>query len=178
MADKIEKIFKATESKRLLIRPVCMEDVEAIFEIFSNDVLMEPYGMHGLTSLEKSKEFTKGLIEDGELAILNKKDQSLIGTMGFLAYSQYNNRAEIAYELLEDYWGKGIMSEALDVLLSYGFSELCLHRIEAYVHPTNQASQKLLLKKNFKKEGLLKGRSYQRGEYRDAVLYALVKDAF
>jgi [ribosomal protein S5]-alanine N-acetyltransferase len=167
--------FTSIKTKRLTIRPVCLDDKSSIYEIFSNDNLMDPYGMFPIDDIKKIDDFTRRLIEDQELAIILDECNKIIGTFGFIDYSKYNNRAEIAFELLEDYHKKAYMTEAITALLEYGFNELELNRVEAFVYPSNLASQKLLEKLGFEKEGLLKKRSFQRGQYRDMIAYGLLK---
>lgn len=86
--------------------------------------------------------------------------------------------ADLGYDLRPDYWGKGIMREALEKLLSFAFLELGLLRIQAYVRPENTASARLLEKLGFELEGLLKQAGYhdtQEGFY-DIQLYARINN--
>ncbi|MFJ3390385.1 MULTISPECIES: GNAT family N-acetyltransferase [unclassified Lysinibacillus] len=89
-------------------------------------------------------------------------------------------RAEIGYELSEDYWHRGIMSEAVKAVLSIGFDQLGLVRIQAIVTEENIASKKLLSKFNFKEEGCL--RQFEchsvTGECKDMLIYSLLHTEF
>ena len=67
-----------------------------------------------------------------------------------------DQRASIGYELARAAWRQGIMTEALDVIIAFGFRELNLNRIDAVVLPENKASILLLEKLGFSHEGLLK----------------------
>jgi ribosomal-protein-alanine N-acetyltransferase len=71
--------------------------------------------------------------------------------------------------------GKGRMTRAVAAAVRFGFSALRLHRIEAACLPENSASQTLLERNGFQREGL--ARSYLRinGAWRDHLLYALVE---
>jgi ribosomal-protein-alanine N-acetyltransferase len=71
--------------------------------------------------------------------------------------------------------GKGRMTRAVAAAVRFGFSALRLHRIEAACLPENSASQSLLERNGFQREGL--ARSYLRinGAWRDHLLYALVE---
>nr|WP_227494818.1 GNAT family N-acetyltransferase [Bacillus mycoides] len=55
-------------------------------------------------------------------------------------------RAEVGYELSKDYWGKGLASEALEVVVKYGYHHFQLERIEALIEPANLPSPKLVEK--------------------------------
>lgn len=78
-----------------------------------------------------------------------KNSLNLIGTICFWNFSQDKKTAEVGYELLPDYHRKGIMSEALDAVLRYGFNELQLQEIVAVTNQFNEGSKKLLLKHHF-----------------------------
>lgn len=102
---------------------------------------MNSYGMFPIDDIKKACEFTQRLIDDKEFAVVMKDENKVIGTLGFIDYNKYNSRTEIAFESMEDYWNKGLMSEAVSALLKFGFVDLNLNRIEAFVYSSNIASQ-------------------------------------
>jgi RimJ/RimL family protein N-acetyltransferase len=71
-------------------------------------------------------------------------------------YSFAAFRADVGFELSKEYWGKGLASEALEAVINYGFEQLNLQRIQALIEPPNDSSQKLVERKGFIKEGLLR----------------------
>lgn len=100
---------------------------------------------------------------------------SLIGgiTLGNIRYGVAQT-GQIGYWIGERYAGKGLMLEALALIVGHAFEVLRLHRIEAACIPDNLRSLRLLEKAGFQREGLL--RSYLRinGMWQDHYLYALV----
>lgn len=66
-------------------------------------------------------------------------------------------KAEIGYELLPDFQGKGIMQEAISKVIDFGILHIGLNSIEAYTHSKNQSSTRLLEKFNFKKNSAGEG---------------------
>lgn len=83
--------------------------------------------------------------------------------------------AEIGYELHRAYWRQGMMTEALPAVLTYGFTKLGLHRIEADPFARNTRSTSLLLKPGFTHEGTLRQRFFFRGHFENQhrpILYA------
>jgi ribosomal-protein-alanine N-acetyltransferase len=104
-----------------------------------------------------------------------KVDGSLIGTCGYFRWNQQHQRAEIGYDLCPDVWGQGLMPEALQALIRYGFAEMNLNRIEAMTHIENLRSQHVLTKLGFQREGLLREYYCQEGIYNDQVQYSLLK---
>jgi ribosomal-protein-alanine N-acetyltransferase len=107
--------------------------------------------------------------------IFENASGALIGgiTLGNIRYGVAQT-GQIGYWIGERYAGKGLMLEALSLLVHHAFAELRLHRIEAACIPDNLRSLRLLEKAGFQREGLL--RSYLRinGMWQDHYLYALV----
>jgi ribosomal-protein-alanine N-acetyltransferase len=68
------------------------------------------------------------------------------------------------------------MTEAMSAILTFGFSELGLHRVEAVIDIENDRSKNLLLKLGFSYEGNLRQRYFLRGEFLDEYYYGLLKD--
>jgi len=73
-----------------------------------------------------------------------------------------------------DFHGRGFMSEAMDVVLEYGFNKMKLHSIEAHVHPDNNASINLLQKKGFMKEAFFKENVFFNGKFSDTAVYSIL----
>ena len=85
------------------------------------------------------------------------KENDLCGVVGLVLQSGiYRISAEIGYWLGEDYWGKGIMSKAVELITNYGFEELKLERIYTGVFDFNKASMRILKKNGYVKEGVFK----------------------
>ncbi len=98
-----------------------------------------------------------------------------IGQCGFHSWNRFHDRAEVFYMLHHDTdKGKGYMKEALETVLAYGFEELKLHRIEAFVKPGNIPSEKLLLHFGFRNEGTAREHYLVDGIYEDSDCYALL----
>jgi RimJ/RimL family protein N-acetyltransferase len=84
--------------------------------------------------------------------------------------------AMLAYALAFPAWGKGLATEAGQLLIRFGFTELGLYRIWATTAPTNDASQRVLQKLGMRKEGHLRRDKIIRGMRRDSILYAALAD--
>jgi RimJ/RimL family protein N-acetyltransferase len=87
----------------------------------------------------------------------------------------YRKSAEIGYFIGEPYWSKGIMTRAVKLMIDYGFSHLDIVRIHTGVFEYNTASQKVLEKCGFKREGIFEKSVYKNKRLWDEVRYALVK---
>lgn len=109
--------------------------------------------------------------------IISKETGKPIGECGFHTWNKTHGRGEIFYALRnESDKNKGYMSEVLPVVLDYGFTEMNLNRVEAYVAVWNIPSVKLLLKYHFTKEGTARGHYFTGQRYEDSDIYALLKE--
>lgn len=105
-------------------------------------------------------------------------DDRLIGVCGFNSWSPDHRHAELGYELAPQYWRQDIMHRAVVAVVAWGFSELRLNRVHAYVMTTNERSIRLLERCGFSREGTLRQYRIARGEPKDFHLYALLAQDF
>lgn len=110
--------------------------------------------------------------------IVLKRTGEPIGTVGFHNWDKQNHTAEMGYDLTPAHWGKGIMTEVLRRALSFGFSEMHLNRVQAFVHLQNAGSYQVLRKLGFVAEGIIREKHLFRGKYYDHYLLALLKRDF
>ena len=100
-----------------------------------------------------------------------------IGGMGVtLKDDVRSNTAEIGFWLAEPFWGKGIATDAVRVVVDYAFSNFDLTRVEAYVFEWNLAPCRVLEKAGFVQEARLRRRATKDGKTIDEFLYALVRE--
>ena len=98
----------------------------------------------------------------------------LIGFIGYVRMAKENYRAEIGYLLHADFQGTGVMQEAVECIIAYGFKTLGLHSIEAVVSPENIASVKLLERNKFVREAYFKENEFYNGTFNDTAIYSLL----
>jgi len=173
--------FQILETKRLTLRPLRITDVDAFFEIKSDPEVTIRYAHEPATSLEETRNWVEQRLIDHQnrnaiFWIFTLKDNDwAIGSCCFWNFDPTFHSAEIGYELNRKYWSKSITSEALPVIVDYGFAEMDLHRIEGLPSVKNEPSRKLLLRLGFKLEGTFRERLYFRGEYEDQLIFGLLK---
>ncbi len=107
--------------------------------------------------------------------IANGKDE-IIGTAGYNNISVQHLRGEISYDLDKNYWGNGIMTNALFNMLEHAFKEMGLVRIQATVGQHNPRSIKVLESLGFKKEGELSKYEKLKGKHYDFFMYAITRN--
>lgn len=99
-----------------------------------------------------------------------------VGNIGMhLCSDVYRKSAEIGYLLDEKYWNKGIMTKAVNLICEYGFNELDIVRIHTGVFEYNTASQVVLEKCGFTKEGIFRKAIFKNEKIWDEIRYAKVK---
>ncbi len=107
-------------------------------------------------------------------AITLKGNNKLIGFIGHYRIKWEHFRSEIGYMLSPDFQGKGIITEALKLVIDYGFNEMNMHSFEAVIDPKNTASARVLEKNNFTKEAHFKENEFFDGRFLDTFLYSLL----
>ncbi|XP_058752900.1 uncharacterized protein LOC131626094 [Vicia villosa] len=105
-------------------------------------------------------------------------------TIGFISISPAGSgdhddddrcRAEIGYAVAANYWGQGICTKAVKVAVSQVFKDIpCLVRLQAFVDMENQASQRVLEKVGFFREGVLRKYSYVKGKVKDIAIFSFL----
>jgi RimJ/RimL family protein N-acetyltransferase len=90
-------------------------------------------------------------------------------------FVEQNRRCDIGYALGSRHWGQGIVTEALEAMIRYGFDVLGLNRIEADIDPRNIGSARVLEKLGFRKEGFMPERWIVNGETADTAFYGLLR---
>ncbi len=170
------------ETARLRIRPLDRRDVEAYFEIKSDPEVTNRYCLEPDKSFNETKIWVEKRLEDYAkrnvtywVFTLRENDKA-IGGCCFWNFDPTLRCAELGYELARAYWNLGLTSEALPVILTYGFVDMDLHRIEALPLAFNEPSVKLLRKLGFKLEGTIRERVYFRGRFEDQLMFGLLKD--
>lgn len=174
-----EGMILPIETGRLRLRTLHETDAKRLFTIFSNADVLRHYGMEPHKSVEQTEQMLAGMIEgtkDGSVirfGIVKTDTSELIGTIGFHNFALRHRRAEVGYEIHPDYWRNGYATEALQAALTYAFS-LDIERIGAIVYIENIASQRMLERNGFLREGLLRQYMRQGDVACDVYMYGYI----
>ena len=176
--------FQNLETERLMLRRISNDDVNEVLSLRGNPETMKFIPK----PLAKTKEDALAHIALIEEKIVNntginwgitiKGNSKLIGVIGHYRIQPENHRAEIGYMILPEYSGKGITTEAIKVVIAYGFEQMNLHSIEAIIDPQNIASERVLQKNGFVKEAHILENELWDGKFWDTVIYSLLKRNF
>jgi RimJ/RimL family protein N-acetyltransferase len=151
-------MFPYLTTERLQLRPLSIDDAQEIYLLRSDEKHNEFIDRPRATSLDDAKAFInkiEKLLSEGISyfwVVSFKNGAELIGTLTLWNFDKERNTAEIGYELLPAYYGKGIMTEALPAVLEFAFNTLKLSKIEAWTHENNVRSSALLLKFGFTRD--------------------------
>jgi ribosomal-protein-alanine N-acetyltransferase len=181
---KIEEVFgdlPELKTPRLLLRKLKPEDAADLFEYASDPEVAREVTWEAHRTIEDSKGFLGFVLrkyenrETSEWGVVLKENNKLIGTCGFVWWKPEHARAEIGYALARAYWGRGLMSEAVNAVIHFAFDKMKLNRLEARCNDTNPGSEKVMLKCGMKYEGLLRDVVYEKGSFKSHKSYSLLK---
>ena len=161
------------EGKTVNLRVVEKEDLPLLLEWRSS---LEFEGRYNPVASQQSiMEFEKKyekLGPDEKWFFIQEKDGTRIGFIGTHLY----NALEIGYALIPSERGKAYCSEAVRIMVDYLFLSKDIVRIQAHTHVRNIASQKVLEKTGFKKEGTIRKGLFARGKWEEWFLYSILRE--
>jgi [ribosomal protein S5]-alanine N-acetyltransferase len=179
----LSKIPECLETDRLILRPLTRSDFPDFFSFIRNE---RSTRYLSFTKEQKTYQGSRDLLDlivdrYGRknqiflLAVVREKDNRYVGMVGLFPIKIARN-AEIFYSLLPTFRGKGYAAEASHRLLAYGFTELGLERMVAYIFPTNEPSAKVAKRIRMKDEGFVLRK--QHGRQVRLRLYSMTRDEF
>jgi RimJ/RimL family protein N-acetyltransferase len=170
-------------STRLKLRLIEFSDLNAIHALHSLPET-DKYKTLGIPDdIKATKQIITPQIEDNQqqnivnytFAVEELNTKKFIGLLGFKLGSKKYNKAEVYYKLNVDYWGKGYATEALNLVLDFGFYNLKLHRIVAGCAIENIGSIKVLEKVGMKREGHARQTLPLKSGWSDNYEYAILE---
>jgi len=181
---KVREIYgnlQRLETPRLILRVVTMGDLEDMFAYSSDEEVTRflRWGPH--RALEETESYIRGVLreyeegKDGPWGIEYRDTGRLVGSIHLMKINAQHCKAEIGFVLSRSYWNRGLMSEALKRVLEHSFESIGLNRIEGLCLVDNLAGIRVMKKLGMRQEGVLREYSYQKGAFRDFVVYSMLK---
>ena len=169
------------QTERLILRPLRGKDAADIYAYASDPevaryVLWEPH--RSVAETRSYIRYIRALYRRGLPAswgVVHRETGRVIGTIGFMWFSDVNCSAEVGYSFSRAFWNAGYATEALHAVISSVFSSLPLHRLEAQHDVRNPASGRVMEKCGMRKEGLLRQRVKNKDEFIDTVLWSVLR---
>ncbi|NJD03804.1 MAG: GNAT family N-acetyltransferase [Ruminiclostridium sp.] len=179
----IQKGTKSIETGRLLLRNFEKNDVESFFSCCGSRVILGQYMSwtpHGNIKITKRilDIITESYKNDTyNWAIVSKNRNEVIGSIFVKSLFPEHKCCEIGYYLCEDFWGKGLMTEAVVVVVKFLFNEVGVHRVQAFHDIQNIASERVLQKSGFRLEGTMRhNRIRKDGSFSDVNIWAILNE--
>jgi ribosomal-protein-alanine N-acetyltransferase len=171
------------ETERLLLRPVTKDDAQAVFDYASNPNVTRFTIFETHRTIDDSRWFVNDYVrsrysckEPDPFAITFIEDPvRMVGALGAHWVSQPNGTMEMGYAIAEPYWGQGLIVEAGTALIRFVFTEYAVERLQARVIAGNDASERVLAKLGFTREGVLRSSLFRRGRSHDLIMYSLLR---
>ena len=182
----------------ILLRPITVDDSAALFESLSDKESMRLTGTHQTFTLEQVQTFyaSVGQADDRvDYAIVPMTGSNLAGkevsetdsgktdvAVGEVVLNEIdwqNRTANFRISLFaERYFGKGYGSQAIQLILKFGFENLDLHRIELEVYDFNPRARHVYEKVGFVQEGIKRDVLYWEGHYHSAIVMSMLKPEY
>lgn len=169
-------------TERLMLRPLTMNDAEAMFKNWASDPKVTTFltwPTH--TTVEDSKKVIAMWLEAYETGahynwgIELKSLGEVIGNISIVKLIQEANACEIGYCIGSAFWNKGIVTEAFHAVIDYLFKEVELNRIAAHHDIKNPASGEVMKKAGLSYEGTLREISMKNDAYVSLAVYAILR---
>lgn len=161
------------EGKLVNLRPLEKEDIALITEWANNPDFMGEFEPISQESRVETEKYFEKLPPEKRWFIIQKKDGSRIG---FVIHFPEDSLMTLGYVLAPEERRKGYCTEAVKLMVDYLFLSNDLVRIQAKTRLENKASQKVLEKARFMKEGIVRKAMFIRGEWRDLFLYSILRE--
>lgn len=173
--------FPTIRTERLLLRQFVESDLENVYKGLSNPEIIKYYGVSYKT-LEDTKaqmQFYSELEKNKTgiyWAICSLDNHFFYGAGGLNGVKKEHKKAEVGFWILTEFWGQGIMKEAMPIICNYGFNNLELHRIEGLVETDNLNCKKAMKKLDFKYEGTMRDCEMKNGKFISLDIYAKLRN--
>ncbi|MCC2591068.1 GNAT family N-acetyltransferase [Chryseobacterium sp. MFBS3-17] len=178
--------FPELQTERLILNQPRESDRESLMsclnadQVYAENTLNIPFPYQ-----KKDADFflkdmvAKGFEQQSQIIFAIRKitDDTMTGSVG-LHLAPGHRRAELGYWLARGDWNKGYVTEAVNAVIEFGFTELDLNKIIAIYYTTNPASGRILEKCGFKLEALLRQEYMKNGSPKDANRYAILREDY
>lgn len=171
------------QSEQIELRLIQWSDLDSIHALHSRPEVDE-YNTLGIPAdLEQTRNIIKPWIEahaadqiqNYTFAIFSKTGNQFTGLIALKLSVEKFSKAEVWYKILPKFWGQGIGTQALNLILDFAFDDLYLHRVEAGCAVENGASIRLLEKVGMTREGRCREILPLKTGWSDNFMYAILQ---
>ena len=160
------------EGKLVSLRVMEKDDLPLVAQWVNSPEFGGEYEPLEQVSIKEVDKWYDSLRSEEAWFIIEKKDGSRVG---HIFHSPTGPHFLIGYRLLPDERDKGYCTEAVKIIVDYLFLSKNIVRIQAETNPRNIASQRVVEKAGFKREGMIRKSIFVRGKWEDGILYSILK---
>ncbi|GGH77177.1 GNAT family N-acetyltransferase [Pullulanibacillus pueri] len=176
-----KETIKFLEGERVFLRPIEQEDLHEFYikSLWDKEGRKLTGTQTVFSRMGVQKWFEAISIDNSriDLLICLQENDRVIGDVAMLNIDHQNQRAIVRISIFEQaYLGRGYGTEAMGLLLVFGFDVLNLHRVGLDVYSFNSRAIKSYEKLGFKKEGIIRDELYYDGEFHDCIIMGLLRD--
>ena len=173
------------------LRELSVNDAQAISQLMNYNISKYLYEVPDPYFIQDALNFVKKAPNDFESLnsvhfAIEYKDKSelmnhypvLVGSIGLKNIDLFNKKADLGYWIGEKYWGRGIATECVRLVIDYAFSssDLGIRELIAYVFPENKASIRVLEKNGMKNKGEVNEYHEISKRHRNSLQYKIMKN--
>ena len=173
---------RSIETKRLLLRPFLESDAQAMYDSWASrpdNLLHVTWDAH--ESPEVTQQSIARWVENYQnmdfykwAICLKENPDSVIGDISMVDMDEAVNACEVGYILSKDYWGQGLMTEALKAVLNYLLQDAGFNRVTARFVTANPASGRVMSKAGMSYEGTFRQAVFHKGQVKDFSVYGIL----
>lgn len=166
------------KGQSITLRPVRDTDLPQLYA-FHIDIANRgdyfPRGVLSQPAFQKEFQDTGFWTKTEGMLVIVSLDDTILGHIEFFKTVNYLDEFELSYQVyLPEQRGKGVATEAVQLMVRYLFETKQVNRIRLVIHPDNLASRRLAEKCGFRHEGTARGAWYHKGQHQDVEIYALL----
>ena len=176
---------KTLESSRLILRKFAIEDADAMYNNWANDPEVTKYlSWPTHTSASVSQEVIASWLPQYDSdayyhwAIVLKENNQPIGSTGAARQKDNIKMVEIGYCIGRKWWGQGITSEVLRLLMAFFFDEVKINRLAAEHDTRNPASGRVMEKCGLVREGTLRQGGFNNQGVGDNAVWSILAEEY
>lgn len=167
--------------KRVYIRKLKYSDAEDIYKNVNDKEVVRctlniphPYPKKGAIQFIRKTRYKSKKRKEYVFGIILKEENRLIGMVGLHRIDWKNKNSELGYWIGKNYWNKGLVTEAVSLILDFAFSQLKLHKVYAKLFEKNIGSRRVLEKSGFKLEGSFKEQRFKHNAWQNELEHGIL----
>lgn len=175
------KYFKKLVGDRIYLSPRNSEDIEQFTEWLNDFGITDYLGRSGaIVTLDGEKQYLESSSKDGvHFVIVTLNNNEMIGTVSLERINNIDKRATLGIFIgNKEYWNDGYGTEAIRLILDYGFNYMNLHSIKLNLMSFNERALKCYKKCGFKEIGRLRESRFVNGKYYDSICMDILSSEF